>query len=266
MLGGLLTGPIGWRGLLSIVLGLSVVMLVAVLAVIRETHLKEHRDTLRAERRGSGSALRALRSRTFLGYTAVFGFAFAVMMAYISASPFLYQDMIGFGTVGYGLAFGLNALALMGVSILSAKLTATRSVTGGAVARHRAGARVDRRVRAARRLRGAGHLARRAAVHRGGLARPGARQRHGARPRCGSVGRRQRLGRARCAAVRARGARVPARQHRRLGHRGTVGDRDARRRGGGRRGAARGAGPDQHGPLTQPGVSLAAAAGTAPAA
>jgi len=60
----------------------------------------------------------------------VFGFAFAVMMAYISASPFLYQDMIGFGTVGYGLAFGLNALALMGVSILSAKLTATRSVTG----------------------------------------------------------------------------------------------------------------------------------------
>jgi len=130
LLGGLLTGPIGWRGLLSIVLGLSVVMLIAVLAVIRETHLKEHRDALREERRGSGSALRALRSRTFLGYTAVFGFAFAVMMAYISASPFLYQDMIGFGTVGYGLAFGLNALALMGVSILSAKLTATRSVTG----------------------------------------------------------------------------------------------------------------------------------------
>jgi DHA1 family bicyclomycin/chloramphenicol resistance-like MFS transporter len=60
----------------------------------------------------------------------VFGFAFAVMMAYISASPFLYQDMLGLGTVGYGLAFGLNALALMGISILSAKLTATRSVTG----------------------------------------------------------------------------------------------------------------------------------------
>lgn len=130
LLGGLLTGPIGWRGLLAVVLGLSVVMLVAVLAVVRETHLRERRDALRVERRTSGSALRALRSRTFLGYTAVFGFAFAVMMAYISASPFLYQEMIGFSTVQYGIAFGVNALALMGVSILSAKLTERRSVRG----------------------------------------------------------------------------------------------------------------------------------------
>jgi len=130
LLGGLLTGPIGWRGLLTVVLGLSVVMLVAVLAVIRETHLRSHRAALRAARTSSGSPVRALRSRTFLGYTAVFGFAFAVMMAYISASPFLYQDMIGFGTVGYGIAFGINAFALMGVSILSAKLTETRSVVG----------------------------------------------------------------------------------------------------------------------------------------
>jgi DHA1 family bicyclomycin/chloramphenicol resistance-like MFS transporter len=130
LLGGLLTGPIGWRGLLTIVLGLSVVMLVAVLAVVRETHLRSRRDELRAERQASGSPLRALRSRTFLGYTAVFGFAFAVMMAYISASPFLYQEMIGFGTVEYGIAFGINALALMGVSILSAKLTERHSVRG----------------------------------------------------------------------------------------------------------------------------------------
>ncbi|MGU3411228.1 multidrug effflux MFS transporter [Microbacterium sp. M1A1_1b] len=130
LLGGLLTGPIGWRGLLTIVLGLAVLMLVTVLAVIRETHLRSHRDAQRAARSASSSPLAALRSRTFLGYTAVFGFAFAVMMAYISASPFLYQDMLGLGTVGYGLAFGLNALALMGVSVLSAKLTERRSVTG----------------------------------------------------------------------------------------------------------------------------------------
>lgn len=128
LLGGLLTGPIGWRGLLAVVLGLAVLMLVAVLAVVRETHLRSRRDALREERRGSGSALRALRSRTFLGYTAVFGFAFAVMMAYISASPFLYQEMIGFSTVQYGIAFGVNALALMGVSILSATLTERHAV------------------------------------------------------------------------------------------------------------------------------------------
>lgn len=130
LLGGLLAGPIGWRGLLTIVLGLAVAMLIAVLAVVRETHVRERRDALRAERQGAGSPWRALLSRTFLAHTAVFGFAFAVMMAYISASPFLYQDMIGFDTVGYGLAFGLNALALMGVSVVSAKLTERRSVRG----------------------------------------------------------------------------------------------------------------------------------------
>ncbi len=128
LLGGVLTGPIGWRGLLAIVLGLSIAMLVAVLVVVRETHLRSRRDELRAERVASGSPLRALRSRTFLGYTAVFAFGFAVMMAYISASPFLYQNMLGLDTVGYGMMFGLNALALVVVSALSPKLTATRSV------------------------------------------------------------------------------------------------------------------------------------------
>lgn len=128
LLGGLLTGPLGWRGLLMIVLGLSVAMFVSVLVVVRETHLRTRRDALRAERAASGSPLRALRSRAFLGYTMVFAFGFAVMMAYISASPFVYQNMLGLDTVGYGLLFGLNALALMAVSVLSSKLTATRSV------------------------------------------------------------------------------------------------------------------------------------------
>jgi DHA1 family bicyclomycin/chloramphenicol resistance-like MFS transporter len=128
LLGGLLTGPIGWRGLLAIVLGLSIAMLVAVLVVVRETHLRSRRDELRAERVASGSPLRALWSRTFLGYTAVFAFGFAVIMAYISASPFLYQNMLGLDTVGYGMMFGLNALALVVVSALSPRLTATRSV------------------------------------------------------------------------------------------------------------------------------------------
>ncbi|MDN5721793.1 MAG: MFS transporter [Corynebacterium sp.] len=48
----------------------------------------------------------------------------ATMMAYISALPFLYQKYMGLSTVQYGIAFAVNALALMVVSILSAKLTA----------------------------------------------------------------------------------------------------------------------------------------------
>jgi len=130
LVGGLLTSSIGWRGLLAIVLGLAVVMLVALLVVVRETHLRARRDALREERRGATSTVRALRSRAFVGYTATFGFAFAAMMGYISASPFVYQDMIGLDSTGYGMAFGVNALGLMATSIVSAKLTASRSVRG----------------------------------------------------------------------------------------------------------------------------------------
>lgn len=125
VLGGILTGIIGWRGLLGIVLALSAVMLLAVVLGVRETLPPARRAELQAERRAGGSALQSLRDRTYIGHTLSFGLAFGVMMAYISASPFVYQDLMGFGTVGYGLAFGLNALALMVVSAVSAKLVDT---------------------------------------------------------------------------------------------------------------------------------------------
>ncbi|MDN4476105.1 Bcr/CflA family efflux MFS transporter [Demequina sp. SYSU T00192] len=128
VVGGVLVEPIGWRGILGVVLGLSVLMLVAVLAVVRESYPAERRLADRAERIATGSPLRALRSRAFLGYAATFSFAFAVMMAYISASPFLYQDMMGLDATGYGIAFGVNALGLMVVSAVSAKAAQSRDV------------------------------------------------------------------------------------------------------------------------------------------
>lgn len=128
LVGGVLTAALGWRGLLAIVLGLALVMLAAVLIVVRETHLKQRRDALRAERRESATGAWAIMSRAFVGYSASFAFAFAAMMAYISASPFVYQDMIGLDSAGYGIAFGINALALMAASIASSKLIARYSV------------------------------------------------------------------------------------------------------------------------------------------
>nr|WP_285597440.1 multidrug effflux MFS transporter [Kineosporia sp. NBRC 101731] len=126
LVGGFLVDPIGWRGILGVVLALAAMMLVSVLGVIRETHPR-FRGEVRQERpTPSGSLL----SAGFLSWTLTFAFGFAVMMAYISASPFLYQDMIGLGSVGYGLAFGLNALGLMVVSGLAARLAATRTPAG----------------------------------------------------------------------------------------------------------------------------------------
>ncbi|WOF22837.1 multidrug effflux MFS transporter [Microbacterium betulae] len=119
--GSLLTEPIGWRGLMWVVTGLVAIGLIAVFLSVRETRPRTVRD---AARQGpKTSPVRALTSRAYLGNMLAYVFAFTTMMAYISASPFLYQGMMGMDQVQYGLAFGLNALALMLVGALSARLT-----------------------------------------------------------------------------------------------------------------------------------------------
>ncbi|MCP9273174.1 multidrug effflux MFS transporter [Mycolicibacterium sp. CAU 1645] len=126
--GGFLVGPIGWRGALTVILGLSTLMLVAVLVIVRETHTEHRRAELRASRATLGSPLRDLTSRAFVGHAGAFCCAFATMMAYISASPFIYQTMMGLSAGEYGAMFGVNALALTATSAVSARLTARHDV------------------------------------------------------------------------------------------------------------------------------------------
>ncbi|MGB7505389.1 MAG: multidrug effflux MFS transporter, partial [Mycobacterium sp.] len=131
--GGFLVEPLGWRGALAVILVLVIAMLAAALAVIRETHTEERRATLRAQKATTGSPLKDLTQRAYLGNLIAFGFAFAVMMAYISASPFIYQTMMGLSSAEYGAMFGVNAFGLLSMSALSARLTARcepRTVAG----------------------------------------------------------------------------------------------------------------------------------------
>ncbi|MFE5776511.1 multidrug effflux MFS transporter [Brachybacterium sp. NPDC056505] len=149
--GSLLAEPLGWRGLLGIVAALGLVALVATLLCVRETLPVEVRAGRRHAADGSASdgpaagdpaavdaasagasaprsAWSAMLTRGYLGHVAAFGFGMAIMMAYISASPFVYQDMIGLGTAQYGLAFAVNAVGIMASSALSARLASRVSV------------------------------------------------------------------------------------------------------------------------------------------
>ena len=112
LVGGLLAGPVGWRGMLWTVVALCLVMLLGVLFVVAETHP----GAVRSERRTSwlGGIRTVLATRAFRRPVAVFALSFGVMMAYISSSPFLYQNVVGLSEVGYGVAFGLNAAGLIG--------------------------------------------------------------------------------------------------------------------------------------------------------
>ncbi|WP_053738927.1 multidrug effflux MFS transporter [Nocardia sp. NRRL S-836] len=116
LLGSLLIDGIQWRGVLFVLVGLAVAMLAGSAAVVRESHPRELRNAAR------GGGFRVLGRRAFLTATATFVFSFAVLMAYISASPFLYQVVIGMSAVSYGLLFGLNALGLIASSAVAARL------------------------------------------------------------------------------------------------------------------------------------------------
>jgi DHA1 family bicyclomycin/chloramphenicol resistance-like MFS transporter len=125
--GGLLVDSLGWRGILWVVGAIAVAMLISIVAVVRESHPEERRAELKADAAQGISPWTELRSRTYLTNTLAFAFGFAVMMAYISASPFVYQVMIGLTPMQYGIAFGVNALGMITVSAVSSRLTQTVS-------------------------------------------------------------------------------------------------------------------------------------------
>lgn len=125
--GGLLVGPFGWRGILWVVCAIAVAMLVSSIVVVRESHPPHRRAELKDAAAQGDSAWSALRSRAYIANTLAFAFGFSVMMAYISASPFVYQVMVGLTPTQYGIAFGVNALGIIAVSALSARLNRTIS-------------------------------------------------------------------------------------------------------------------------------------------
>ncbi|WP_204367122.1 multidrug effflux MFS transporter [Nocardiopsis salina] len=126
--GSVLVGAVGWRGLLGVVTVLGVLVLVAAAFVLQETRGADERADGRG--RSGRNALEGVLRREYLGYTVANALAFASMMAYVSASPFIYQELMGMSGGAYAVAFALNALGLSIVSLISSRLTRRFSTTG----------------------------------------------------------------------------------------------------------------------------------------
>ncbi len=119
VIGGVLTGLWGWRGVLWTLAGIAALMFICAAGAVRET--------LPAEARSTGPPFAGLgvvlhRGR-FLGYALLFASSFGVLMSYISASPFVYQSIMGLGPEAYGLMFGLNAAGMVAAGLGSARLS-----------------------------------------------------------------------------------------------------------------------------------------------
>ena len=122
VLGSILADVIGWRGLLWVVVGVGAIAAVAVLFVVSESHAAE--DIAQESGVGANGGLRDLVSRAYIGNALAYGFSFATMMAYISASPFLYQEMMGLSSLQYGLAGAVSPLVGLGGELSALPLAA----------------------------------------------------------------------------------------------------------------------------------------------
>jgi DHA1 family bicyclomycin/chloramphenicol resistance-like MFS transporter len=69
---------------------------------------------------------RLLADRVFTGYMIAGGFAFASLFAYISASPFVIQEIYGASPQTFSLLFGLNSVGLVVVGQINGKVLVGR--------------------------------------------------------------------------------------------------------------------------------------------
>ncbi|MER6203495.1 Bcr/CflA family multidrug efflux MFS transporter [Streptomyces sp. NPDC001586] len=125
LIGGQVLRFADWRGVFVVLTGVGTVLTLMVWRSLGETLPPERRHT-----GGVGSALRTMRGllgdRVFAGYTLTGGFAFAVLFSYISASPFVVQEIYGASPQAFALLFGLNSVGLILVGQVNGKLLVGR--------------------------------------------------------------------------------------------------------------------------------------------
>ncbi len=121
LLGGLLMPGIGWRGVLWVIAGAAAVMTVGVAVFIRESLPEGRRSS-----GGIGETFRTVRelsgNRGYVSYLAISTFGFGAVLAYVSASPFVLQNVLGLSSGAFSLAFAANSCGLILASLVNARL------------------------------------------------------------------------------------------------------------------------------------------------
>jgi DHA1 family bicyclomycin/chloramphenicol resistance-like MFS transporter len=110
-----------WRGLFFVLAGYGVLVVVAAMLFIVETLPPARRvDPGHAT---LGQRYRVLfADRVFVGVAIIGGMSFSGLFAYLSASPFLFQDVYGLDPQGYGLLFAANSIGIVAGVQISARL------------------------------------------------------------------------------------------------------------------------------------------------
>ncbi|MGX5695995.1 multidrug effflux MFS transporter [Agromyces soli] len=119
--GALVATQWGWRGVFAALALVSLAMLALAWGVVPESLPPElrRRGGIGATLRGFGSLL---REPAIASCVLAFGLGFGTMMSYISASPFVGQNVLGMSPLGYSFAFAAGAAALISANLLNSRI------------------------------------------------------------------------------------------------------------------------------------------------
>ena len=126
LLGGQLARVLDWRGIFVVLAGFGLVLLLAGLLGVPES-LPPQRRSVGGLRENLTGFRELLSDRLFLGAAFASGLAGAAMFAYIAGATFVLQRIYGMSPQGFSYAFGINALGIMAMSQLGARLARTWS-------------------------------------------------------------------------------------------------------------------------------------------
>ncbi|MDX2377327.1 multidrug effflux MFS transporter [Microbacterium sp. LRZ72] len=118
-IGGLLAGVWGWRGTIGAMAIFAVIMFVLALFAVPESLPKDQR-TLGGGITVARSLGRLLRDAALRGYLIAFALGFGGLIAYVSASPFVAQVVLGMGPVGYSLSFAVAGTGMVLANLVNA--------------------------------------------------------------------------------------------------------------------------------------------------
>jgi DHA1 family bicyclomycin/chloramphenicol resistance-like MFS transporter len=121
LLGSLVLRLTTWRGMFATLAVIGVLILIAAVWLLPET-LPEQRRTGSGLLTTARSARLLLADRHFVGLTLAQGLAFGSMFAYIAGASFVIQDVYGASAQTYALMFGANALGMVLLSQVNARL------------------------------------------------------------------------------------------------------------------------------------------------
>lgn len=125
LIGGQILRMTDWRGVFVVLTVIGVALMAVVWARLPETLAPADRHG-----GGIGETLHTMRGlltdRVFMGYVLAGGFAFAALFAYISASPFVIQEIYGASPQTYGLLFGVNSVGLVIMGQINGKVLVGR--------------------------------------------------------------------------------------------------------------------------------------------